>query len=385
MRVITWVSTIAAIGLLTLGVSAHRSGDESDLKLCVLDEKAPAGGMVQMKVVATEVTPISGGRPGFAFDAGTFGDVAGFGIFAPNGEAAGAAIVDGNHVQFSYVTSSPAVGEYPVLTVTLSVRSDAPVGFSTPFDLDPASLWFLGGTFARARINPGTFTVGGSVAVGDVLPAEGLQPAGTVVSIRGVGFNTKTRVRIQDVAAAVRFVDPTEIRATLGADTNMTGQRVQAVNPDGSTSTYYAYTHAGIAARSARTLLGMTEPVFSGATHTVATLGPLGAMSGAQYAGLALQNSTSAPVSIRVDLRAEDGTLLHSTNSALPARGREALAASELLDGLVPPERSFIMVTASAPIHVAALICDESTWTVTPLLPISRVHSRPLSTGGGGA
>ena len=44
----------------------------SEITLRIPNEMAPAGGMVQMKVLSTEVTPISGGRPGFGFDGSMF-------------------------------------------------------------------------------------------------------------------------------------------------------------------------------------------------------------------------------------------------------------------------------------------------------------------------
>ena len=48
-----------------LGAIAAGKGGTPDLRFRVLDETAPPGGTVQMKVMTTEVTPISGGRPGF--------------------------------------------------------------------------------------------------------------------------------------------------------------------------------------------------------------------------------------------------------------------------------------------------------------------------------
>ena len=36
-----------------------------------------------------------------------FDDVAGIGLFAPTGEAVGAAVIDGNRVTLAYVTTTP--------------------------------------------------------------------------------------------------------------------------------------------------------------------------------------------------------------------------------------------------------------------------------------
>jgi hypothetical protein len=49
---------------------------------------------VQMKLRTTEVSPISGGRPNFMFDASVFESAVGFSVFNPNGEAAGAVTIE---------------------------------------------------------------------------------------------------------------------------------------------------------------------------------------------------------------------------------------------------------------------------------------------------
>src|SRR2546422_6843981 len=214
--------------LLALGVSAAagtrattglsiRIPDETattGLSLRISDETAPAGGMVQMKVSTYEVTPISGGRPLFSFDPALFDGVAGVGMFAPTGELAGAAVVDGNQVAIAYVTTTPFTGDYPLLAVALRIRQDLAAGSRTLFTLDPSSLWNLNGTMLRTtvsgtmvgtavsgtvagtRVSPATVTVGGSVAVTNAIPGEGWFPAGTVVSVRGVGFNSHSRLRV---------------------------------------------------------------------------------------------------------------------------------------------------------------------------------------------
>lgn len=72
---------LASASAIVLGVTlAATSGSggtgstatPGELTLRLTNEMAPAGGMVQMKVLTTEVMPISGGRPGFGFDGGMF-------------------------------------------------------------------------------------------------------------------------------------------------------------------------------------------------------------------------------------------------------------------------------------------------------------------------
>jgi len=393
---------IAMMGLLALGVSAaadtratiglsFRIPDgtaTTGLSFRIPDETAPAGGMVQMKVRTTEVTPISGGRPQFSFDPALFDGVAGVGMFAPTGELAGAAVVDGNQVAIAYVTTTPFTGDYPLLAVALRIRQDLAAGSRTLFTLDPSSLWNLNGTMLRTtvsstmvgtavsgtvagtRVSPATVTVGGSVAITNVIPGEGWFPAGTVVSVRGVGFNSNSRLRVNNTAiTAVRVVSSTEIQFTLTQAANMTAARLRVVNPNTSTNTYYSYMRGIPAATSGRTLLSTTQPIFSGTTRSLATFGPIPALNGTQYAALALQNPNLASANVTIELYAADGTLLHSSSRSLENGYRLSLELSELFDGVAPPPGASVRVTSSLPIEVFGLLCDEGTWTVTPRLP----------------
>jgi hypothetical protein len=359
-----------AICLLALGLSAVGSGGTPGQSMRIRDETAPAGGVVQMKVSTTEVTPISGGRPHLNFDTAFFERVDGIGLFAPTGELAGAAVIDGDHVSIAYVTTTPFTGDYPLLTVALRIRPDVPAGTRTLFTLNPSSLWTLNGRPVATRVSPATVTAGGSVAVSSVSPGEGWFPAGTVVSVRGVGFNGQTRVRLEDTnITGERVVSATEIRFTLAEAATMTAARVRVDNPDGSRVIYYSYLHGLPAATSSRALLVATQPIFSGTTRSVATVGPIPATNSMQYFALALQNPGLAGADVTVALYAADGTLLQSSARPLDSGYRLLLELSELFDGVAPPPGAFVRVISSAPIETLGALCDEAAWTVTPRLP----------------
>jgi hypothetical protein len=74
---------LSAIAVVAFGATVSASGGKAfgggatatELTMRIPDESAPAGAMVQMKVLTTEVTPISGGRPGFGYDSAFFGAV----------------------------------------------------------------------------------------------------------------------------------------------------------------------------------------------------------------------------------------------------------------------------------------------------------------------
>src|SRR5262245_32120926 len=104
----------ALTGALCLSAFAwvvSAANDGTELRLRILDETAPPGSIVQMKVRTTEVTPISGGRGDFTFDQNAFEAVEGIGLFAPNGEVAGAAVVDGGRVRLAYMTTEAFTGD----------------------------------------------------------------------------------------------------------------------------------------------------------------------------------------------------------------------------------------------------------------------------------
>jgi IPT/TIG domain-containing protein len=351
----------------TVATNTAGTGTTGTVTLRIPNETVPAGSMVQMKVLTTEVTPISGGRPSMGYDT-TFSSVAGFGMFAPIGEIAGAAVISPNHVQIFYSGSSTLTANYPILTVVLPVRPDAPVGTKAVFSLDPTSLWNFGTTGpVTATSKPATVTVGGDTAINDVIPGEGVWPAGTIVTVKGVGFNAKTSLRVNDAGIKLwRVVSPTEIQFVLPQATNMRGLRITASGRN--TVTYYAYMRGITAQVSARTLLATTEPIFSVNARSVATFGPLAALPGSQYHALALQNPHFLPAVVTVALHNADGTLNHQATRVLLPRNRLTLEVSELLDGVAPPPGSSVVVTSSLPIDAFRLLVDEGTGSIETFL-----------------
>ena len=191
------------------------------------------------------------------------------------------------------------------------------------------------------------------------------------MSIRGIGFNRQSRVRLENIdITAVRVVSSTEIRFTLAQAANMTAARVRIDNPDGSRSIYYSYLHGIPAATSSRALLSTTQPVFSGTTRTVATVGPIPSTNSMQYFALALQNPTLVAADVAIELYAPDGTLLQSSARSLRSGYRLLLELSEIFDGMAPPPGAHVRVTSSSPIATFGLFCDEAAWTLTPSLPV---------------
>lgn len=373
-------ASAALMFLLALGASpVGRSSDDDDLHLRIEDEKAPPGGVVQMKVETTDGEPISGGRPGTFLDMASFSDLVGIGLFAVTGEAAGAAVIDGNHVAISYLTTEPSTGDPPVLTLSLRIRPDAPVGGRTRVAFDSPSLWSFNGAMVSAQVDPGVVTVSGNTraAISEISPGDGPYPAGTVVSVRGIGFSSRTRLKLDFDVTNERLVSPTEMRFTLRRTTNMTGQRIRIDNPDGSRTTFYSYARSTPAEISGRPLLARTYPIFSGTRRSVAAFGTIPEMHGRQYIALALQNPQLTSANVTIALHAADGALVQTASRSLQSGYRLALELSELFDGIAPPPGGSVRVSASLPIQMFDLLCDEGAWTVTPRLAVDASSSGP--------
>src|SRR5215472_6735070 len=74
------------------------------ISLHIPDESAPAGGVVQMKVLVTEPSPVSSGGPRFAEFSGAL--VIGVQLFNPAGDVNGVAMVGSSMVNLAYVSST---------------------------------------------------------------------------------------------------------------------------------------------------------------------------------------------------------------------------------------------------------------------------------------
>lgn len=330
-----------------------------------------------MKFMVTEPTPISSGGPRFAFDA-TFDAVLGIELFNATGDLNGAAVVNGSQVNVFYVTSSGAKGtDYPIMTAALHVREDAVPGTVTQFGLDPSSTWILGllGAATLKPVPPANVTVGGTISITNVVPGGGTLPAGTVVSIRGLGFQLGTQVQLNAIkAGSISVVSPNEIQFTLAQNTNMTGQKIQVVNPDGSQDTYFSYLRGIPLMQSNRPLLQQTVPIFSSVTHSQAVYAPMGTFSSTQFGGLAMQNPGLSTASVTVTLYSLRGQALGSSTINLPSGYRLIAEISELAGGASPSLGSYAVVSSSQPVQSFGFIADGSQST---LLPFAALFSQP--------
>ena len=276
-----------------------------------------------MKFLSTEPTPISTGRPHGFYDDSMFDDVLGIELFNPAGDLNGVALVSGGAISVNFECVGALQGtDYPVMTVAMHVRPDALPGSQSQFDLDPSTAFTVNYLPAIVKpIAPATITVGGSISVTNVAPGGGVLPAGTVVKIEGLGFERRTQVQLSGIPAqSVAVVSPTEIDIVLQQATNMTGKKIQVVNPDGSQDTYFSYMRGINLRASNQPMLAHAVPIFSSATHSQAAFTPVAPGSADQFSGLAMQNQNLEIANVTVTLYSAYNQALSSTAIRAAAR-----------------------------------------------------------------
>jgi hypothetical protein len=363
----TKITLLTALSAATLLADGRKN-----VSLHIPDEVSPPGGMVQMKMMVTEPTPIATGSVGFSFDPDTFDGVRGISLFNPNGDVNGAAVVEGNHVHLRYTTTTGTTGkDYPIMSVALAVRGDAAVGQKTQFALDPTSVWLLDlfGPATLKPIAPATITVGGSISITDVTPGGGIMHAGSILTIHGIGFQPKTQVQVSGVKlSSINIVSPAQIDLTIAETVQITGKKIHVVNPDGSQDFYFSYMRGVALGSSTQPLLAATTPVFSSHTHSQATFVVAPCRTG-QFNGLAIQNPNQADASITLASYGASGALLDQVTLDLPAGMKITRDVLEWMPKSA--HAAFVDVSSTAPIQVFALWGDPASSTVLPFRPVA--------------
>ncbi len=340
------------------------------IALKIPNETAPPGGVAQMKFLNTEPTPISSGRPHMDYDSSIFDDVWGIQLFNPSADLNGVAIVNGSSVWIDFICNGPMTGtDYPVMTMALHVRPNAAVGSQTQFDIDPQTTWTVGYLPAIMKtVAPATVTVAGSVSITNVVPGGGMLPAGSIVKVQGLGFQPRTSLQVNGIQTqSVKVVSSTEIDIVLAQPGDMTGKRIQVVNPDGSQDFYYSYMRGIDLGVSNQSMLANAIPIFSAVKHSKATFAPIGAAQSSQFTGLAMQNQNLSAANVTVTLYSANGKQLGSSTISLPSGYRLMREVSELT-GATPPLGSYVVVSSDSSIQMFGFLADTGSNTITPFV-----------------
>lgn len=339
------------------------------LSLKVLNESVPPGGFVQMKVSVTEPKPIIIGMASVRTSLAVQGlllpgspDSAGVGVIGANNSLAVRVVSPAGTLGMS--TAAPAV------VVTMAVPATALPGSSFPLNLDPnASFWVdPSGNLYPEQVKEGTLHVGGRISITDVLPGGGFLPAGSTVTVIGMGFQPCALAEIDGVpVGASTVIDSTRMTVVTNVATQLDGRRVTVTNPDRTRTSYFSYLRATSLGQSARPLVAAAEPIYPVkplSTGFFSTPAPAPGV----FLGLALQNPGTAASNVSVELWSA-GSVVASTSFTLPPRTEIEREASELFTGVVPPKGSFLRVTASSPVQMLGLQGNETDGSVAPLLP----------------
>jgi len=346
-----------------------------------LDEQAPPGGTIQLKVHLTEPTPITTGSTALAEEETgqaapqPLGGMQGVALFSPAGDVIGAAVASGSKVSIRFFSSTGTFGtdeNSPIIAVSIPVSPYAALGQTARLILDPSNSYWMApsGETYEQDVVWGKFTVGGSVSISNIVPGGGLVPAGSTISVSGIGFQPGTLVQIEGVELeSTLYVDPTRLDVVLAKQTQMHGKRVTVTNDDGSSATYYSYLRATPVGQSARPLLAATFPLFATGTFTSAFFIPPD--DSALFFGLALQNPNATPSMVEIALFSSSYELLESSSFSLPSEAMITREISEYLPGFCPPAGSYLRVLSDAPLQMLGLVANDADGSVVPVQPIN--------------
>jgi hypothetical protein len=362
---------LPATGLTAFGADPVPPPGFTGVSLRVLNSTIPPGGMFQFQLALTEPKPIGLGSTRPALPTGT---PTGISLNDPIGQTAGVAIINSSGIQINFNSPLATFGtnpvvDYPIITVSMPISPNAPVGQQFPLSINLADSFWLDpfGQPYPQEIAPGRLTIGGSLAISNVAPGSGVQPAGARISIFGVGFLSTSQVNIEGTNLAVsdwQVISPNQIDVILPNAVQMEGNRVRVKNVT-ETSTYFSYLHATPVGQSTHALLAQTYPLFARQRYTSATL-PW-ANAGSQFTGLALQNPEADVVQVTLEMTSSAGNVLGTFSFPLPGLSKINRDISEFF-AQPPPGTAAIRITSSSPIQMLGLLGDDATGDVVPVI-----------------
>jgi hypothetical protein len=338
------------------------------VSLRVRDQTAPPGGTFQLVVDLTEPRPIIVGNARLDFNS----RFALRGIVLPGTpDAAAAGVVTTGGLVLH--TVSP--GDFglnptaPIIALSIGVPETVAIGTKTPLTLDSAASQWTGplGVYPQ-EIKQGTFTASGRLSITDVIPGGGALPAGSTISVLGLGFQRGATVEIDGIdVSSTTFVDATRIDVVTSAAVQLDGTRVSVRNPDHARVRYYSYLRATSLGESAVPLLAATEVAYPLQPLSFAMF-PAAAASPQNFVGVAVQNQAAFPTQVQIALQTA-ATVVATTAIALPPRAELSRALSELFPGVTAGADTVVTVRASSPVQILGLLGDTVASSVLPVLP----------------
>ncbi len=349
------------------------------VSLSVASPTVPPGGMLQMQVSVTEPKPILKGKQGAKFASvvgavsSPLGAIRSAALFSSGGDVSGVAVLGPSDTQVYFSSPLTSFGmtiDTPVMTIEVPVRKTATVGQSVNLTLDPnSSLWYdPNSTLYPVELKSGTMTVGGSLSIADVNPGAGVVQPGTVISIKGVGFQPTSRVDVNEgVIATSQYISPNEMQVTFSLPLDIRGKRIRVTNDNNERATYYPYQRTAQAGKSTHALVAASYPLFSQRKLKLGYFRPQ--LKGTMFSGLALQNLNPASATFLLQLFSSTGVLLAQRNLSVAPNTRIARDLVELFPGAVPGGGTELKVSSNRAVQMLGLLGDDASGIVLPVLP----------------
>jgi len=347
------------------------------VSLSVASPTVPPSGLLQMQVFVTEPNPILKGKQRMAMvsspPAAPLGPIRDAALFSPAGDVSGVAVGRSGSTQVFFsspLTSFGTTIDTPVMAIAMPLTTSATVGQTVNLNLDPnVSLWYdPNSKLYPVELKSGILTVGGTLAISDVNPGAGIVQPGTVISIKGVGFQPTTLIDINEAAmASLKYVNPNLMQVTLSLPFDIRGKRIRATNTNNERVEYYPYQRTTALGKSTRLLVASSIPLFAQTTWTLGYFRPTS--QGTIFTGVALQNLNPASANITLRLYTKAGVLLAKQNVLLGTRVSLARDLAELFPGVVIGSGTRLKVSSDQPIQMLGLLGDDATGTLLPVNP----------------
>ncbi|PYP92495.1 MAG: hypothetical protein DMG65_04005 [Candidatus Angelobacter sp. Gp1-AA117] len=345
------------------------------VSLSVNDATVPPGGIFQYQLLLTEPKPMGRGSTTPTIPTTSTGPARGLSLNDPSGQACGVAVQGASGLQVNFISPNFTFGtnaiDYPILTITFPVKTDAVVGTQVPLNIDLNSSFFIDpatGLPYPQESAPGKLTIGGHMSITDVLPGEGLIPAGTPFSITGMNLPAAPKVQVEGATVVTAdAVSSSRIDVTLDRDIQLQGTRIRVIDKNTAEKvTYYSYLRANAVGQSLRPLLAASYPIFSSQKYTSATL-PW-TKSQTVFTGLALQNPNTTAAPVKLELLSSTNQVLQSLNFLLESRTRVARDLLEVFPLGIFVNGASVRITSAQPIQMLGLQGDTSIGAVAPLV-----------------
>ena len=315
------------------------------------------------------------GPLGTAAPAPPLGAIRDAALFSPAGDVSGVAVGKSGSTQIFFSSPLTSFGtslDTPVMAIAMPVSTGATVGQTVDLNLDPnISLWYdPNSKLYPVELKSGVLTVGGTLAISDVTPGAGIVQPGTVISIKGVGFQPTTEIDINEAdMATFKYVNPNLMQVTLSSPFDIRGRRIRATNSNNERVEYYPYQRTSTLGKSTHLLVASSIPLFAQTNWTLGYFRP--ALQGTIFSGVALQNLNPAGANVVLRLYTKAGVLLAKQKVLLGTNVSLARDLAELFPGVVAGSGTSLKVTSDQPVQMLGLLGDDATGTLLPVNPTS--------------